>query len=163
MTGDWRGSWEPKRRRVLGLFVGPQCNIRIIIGVLSEMDFMTVQFRWDFWAWGIKLRFLRLEVLSSFLPFYKMLFMYKLEFSSIIDCFAWISCGGLLTELAIIGFTYRNNAVYVTDFEDACMIFLTFLLMIKEIVVCLEELFTLYSTKTNHKNPFPHIKSIQTF
>ncbi len=40
---------------------------------------------------GIILRILKLEVSTLVLHFYKMLFMNKLEFSSLIDCFVWIS------------------------------------------------------------------------
>jgi hypothetical protein len=38
---------------------------------------------------GIILRFLRLEVSTFVFPFYKMLFMNKLVFSSLTDCFVW--------------------------------------------------------------------------
>ncbi len=40
---------------------------------------------------GIIFRFLRLEASTFVFPFYKMLFKYKVEFSSLVDCFVWIS------------------------------------------------------------------------
>jgi hypothetical protein len=42
------------------------------------------------WFLGIILIILKLEVSTFVLHFYKMLFMNKLEFSSLTDCFVWI-------------------------------------------------------------------------
>jgi len=45
----------------------------------------------------------------SFLPFYKVLFKNKLEFSSLIDCFVWIS-----ETIGVVWFSVRFSALFIT-------------------------------------------------
>ncbi len=58
-------------------------SLSLLVMDIPEMEFMKVKFRWGFWAYSWD--FSDLNFLPSFLSFYKMLFMNKLEFSSLID------------------------------------------------------------------------------
>jgi hypothetical protein len=76
--------------------------------------FMKVQFHFKFFLFEIStfvIAFLQnvihgqsfyLRFLPSFLPFYEMLLMTKLEFSSAIDCFLWVS-----EKIGVVRFSVR--------------------------------------------------------
>ncbi len=61
-----------------------------------EMEFMKVQFLWD-------------------LPFYKMLFMNKLEFSSLTDCFVWILKQKGCRPVGVVWFSSFNAFIIVVS------------------------------------------------
>ncbi len=74
----------------------------------TEMEFMKVQFHFIIF---------QLRFLPSFLPFYKMLFINKLEFSSVIDCFVLVS-------------EKRDGSVFCQDFLFTVHFYLLFLQII---------------------------------
>ncbi len=85
----------------------------------SGIHVYTVQYRDGIHESTILLTFLCiiLRFLPSFLPFYKMLFMNKLEFTSLIDCFVWIS-----VTIGVVWFSVRfwmSNATFKGKQRDS--------------------------------------------